>query len=191
MSRIVSGVAGGRTLASVPGDGTRPTTDRVKEALFSRLEAWDVLAGARVVDLYAGSGGLGVEAASRGAEAVTLVELAKRAVQTCKQNAATINAVRGRPVVSVVASTVQSFLDRAPADTVWDVTFLDPPYAVSEEELSKNLSRLGSLLSPEGLVVVERSSRTPEPGWGPQLAGFESKKYGETTLWFAQPVRPD
>ena len=91
MSRIVAGVAGGLTLASVPGDNTRPTTDRVKEALFSRLESYDVIAGARVLDLFAGSGALGVETASRGAATVDLVEFEDKAAAVCQRNADMVN----------------------------------------------------------------------------------------------------
>ena len=76
MTRIIAGRAGGQRLKSVPGSATRPTTDRVKESLFARLDAWGMCEGARVLDLFAGSGALGLEAASRGAATVTLVERA-------------------------------------------------------------------------------------------------------------------
>ncbi len=112
MSRIIAGAAGGSTLNSVPGNLTRPTTDRVKEALFSRLDAFNVIAGARVLDLYAGSGSLGVESGSRGADCVDLVEFDAKASAVCQRNADLVNTVTGRKVVSVHRSKVESFLDR-------------------------------------------------------------------------------
>ena len=112
MSRIIAGAAGGTTLVSVPGSLTRPTTDRVKEALFSRLDAFDVIADARVLDLYAGSGSLGVESASRGAESVDLVEFDGKASEVCQRNADLVNTVARRKVVSVHRSKVESFLER-------------------------------------------------------------------------------
>ena len=112
MSRIISGAAGGTPLVSVPGSLTRPTTDRVKEALFSRLDAFEVIAGARVLDLYAGSGSLGVESASRGALSVDLVEFDAKASAVCQRNADLVNTVARRKVVSVHRSKVESFLDR-------------------------------------------------------------------------------
>jgi hypothetical protein len=110
MSRIIAGTAGGTSLTSVPGTGTRPTTDRVKEALFSRLESYDILSGARVLDLFAGSGALGIESASRGAVSVDLVELADKAAGTCKQNAKLINDAAGRTVVSVHRAKADTYL---------------------------------------------------------------------------------
>ncbi|CAH0135732.1 Ribosomal RNA small subunit methyltransferase D [Arthrobacter sp. Bi83] len=188
MSRIVAGAAGGTPLVSVPGSLTRPTTDRVKEALFSRLDAFDVLAGSRVLDLYAGSGSLGVESASRGAQAVDLVEFADRASAVCQRNADLINGVLGRKTVTVHRSRVESFLERTADGTRWDVVFLDPPYPLDEPALAAVLGKLARHLAPGAVVVVERSSRTPEPFWPAALERFAEKKYGETRLWFAEPV---
>jgi 16S rRNA (guanine966-N2)-methyltransferase len=188
MSRIVAGAAGGTPLVSVPGSLTRPTTDRVKEALFSRLDAFDVLAGSRVLDLYAGSGSLGVESASRGAQAVDLVEFADRASAVCQRNADLINGVLGRKTVTVHRSRVESFLERTADGTRWDVVFLDPPYPLDEPALAAVLGKLARHLAPGAVVVVERSSRTPEPFWPAALERFAEKKYGETRLWFAEPA---
>ncbi|GAA1277095.1 16S rRNA (guanine(966)-N(2))-methyltransferase RsmD [Arthrobacter pascens] len=188
MSRIVAGAAGGTPLVSVPGSLTRPTTDRVKEALFSRLDAFDVLAGARVVDLYAGSGSLGVESASRGAQTVDLVESADRASGVCQRNADLINTVLGRKAVTVHRSRVESFLERTADDIQWDVAFLDPPYPLDEPALAAVLAKLGRHLAAGAVVVVERSSRSPEPSWPAALERFADKKYGETRLWFAEPA---
>jgi 16S rRNA (guanine966-N2)-methyltransferase len=187
MSRIVAGAAGGTPLANVPGSMTRPTTDRVKEALFSRLDAFKVLGGARVLDLYAGSGALGVESASRGAETVDLVEFDAKASAVCQRNADLINGVLGRKAVTVHRSKVESFLERTAGDTRWDVAFLDPPYPLDEPALASVLEKLAPHLSDGAVVVVERSSRSTEPGWPGGLERFAEKKYGETRLWYAEP----
>jgi 16S rRNA (guanine966-N2)-methyltransferase len=187
MSRIIAGVAGGNPLASVPGTATRPTTDRVKEALFSRLESWAVIDGFRVLDLYAGSGSLGVESASRGARSVDLVEFDARASDVCQRNADLVNQVLGGKRVSVHRSKVESFLERAGEADVWDLVFLDPPYPLDEDALSAVLAKLAPHLDEAAVVVVERSSRSPEPAWPQSLECFADKKYGETKLWFAEP----
>lgn len=190
MSRIVAGAAGGSPLVSVPGDGTRPTTDRVKEALFSRLEAMNMLAGTRVLDLYAGSGSLGVESASRGAKSVELIEFNDKAAAVCQRNAELVNKVVGSKVVTVQRSRVESFLDRVAVAGVdqWDLVFIDPPYPLTEIELSLVLELLAPRLSPFAVVVVERSARTPEPTWPAGMGLLAEKKYGETRLWFAEPA---
>ncbi|RDV09198.1 MULTISPECIES: 16S rRNA (guanine(966)-N(2))-methyltransferase RsmD [unclassified Arthrobacter] len=191
MTRIVAGAAGGTPLSAVPGSLTRPTTDRVKEALFSRLDAFDVVAGARVLDLYAGSGSLGVESGSRGARTVELVESDAKASAVCQRNADLINGVLGRKAVTVHRSKVEPFLDRAAPDDTWDLVFVDPPYPLEEEALAAVLQKLSAHLAPAAVVVVERSSRSPEPQWPGALARFAEKKYGETRLWFAEPFVPD
>ncbi|WP_411373560.1 16S rRNA (guanine(966)-N(2))-methyltransferase RsmD [Arthrobacter sp. MPF02] len=191
MSRIIAGAAGGTPLSAVPGSLTRPTTDRVKEALFSRLDAFDVIAGARVLDLYAGSGSLGVESGSRGAQAVELVESDAKASAVCQRNADLLNGVLGRKAVTVHRSKVEPFLDRAAPGDTWDLVFLDPPYPLGETALSAVLTKLAAHLAPSAVVVVERSSRSPEPEWPEALARFAEKKYGETRLWFAEPYVPD
>ncbi|KQR82516.1 16S rRNA (guanine(966)-N(2))-methyltransferase RsmD [Arthrobacter sp. Leaf337] len=188
MSRIIAGTGGGMPLVSVPGSMTRPTTDRVKEALFSRLEAFNVVAGARVLDLYAGSGALGVESASRGAETVDLVEFDGKASEVCQRNADLINGSVGRKAVSVHRSRVESFLERTVPGTLWDLVFLDPPYPLDEPAMAAVLAELSPYLAEAAVVVVERSSRSPEPGWPASLERFAEKKYGETKLWFAEPV---
>ena len=191
MSRIIAGAAGGTPLASVPGSLTRPTTDRVKEALFSRLDAFGIIAGSRVLDLYAGSGALGVESGSRGAETVDLVEFDAKATSVCQRNADLINGVLGRKAVTVHRSKVESFLERTPGEVSWDLVFMDPPYPLDEAAVSAVLAKLADHLTPAALVVVERSSRSPEPGWPEGLERFAEKKYGETRLWFAEPAVPD
>ncbi len=188
MTRIISGRAGGLRLATPPGAGTRPTSDRVREALFSRLEHLEVLAGARVLDLYAGSGALGLEALSRGAVSVLLVESDKAAVKVTRANAASI----GVPGAVVRQATVARVLATPPPQP-FSLAFSDPPYALTEDELAADLALLAGpgWLTGDALVVVERSSRTPEPRWP---AGWEAegeRRYGETKIWFAGPRVPD
>ncbi|KRE41936.1 16S rRNA (guanine(966)-N(2))-methyltransferase RsmD [Knoellia sp. Soil729] len=180
MTRIIAGTAGGRELRTPPGRGTRPTSDRVREALFSALEARDALSGAHVLDLYAGSGALGLEAASRGAAAVTLVESDRTAAGVIRDNAARL----GLPA-TVLATTVSSAL--AGTAQEHDLVFLDPPYDLTEEALAANLSALvtGGWLAEASLVVVERSKRTAEPSWPEGLEPERLKKYGETVIWYA------
>ena len=194
MSRIIAGAAGGHPLKSVPGDATRPTTDRVKEALFSRLDSWDILAGARVLDLFAGSGSLGIETASRGARQVVLVEKAPKAVSVCQQNASLVNKVLKANTVTVQRGTVDSVLDGyynvisgVPSKT-FDIVLLDPPYPLTEEELAVTLAKISRILAEDATVIVERSGRSPEPTWPSNMEKFADKKYGETHLWFAEPI---
>lgn len=188
MSRIIAGAAGSTPLNSVPGSMTRPTTDRVKEALFSRLDAFGVVADARVLDLYAGSGSLGVESGSRGARSVDLVEFDAKASDVCQRNADLVNGVLGRKTVKVHRSRVESFLERTAQGTSWDLVFLDPPYPLDEPGLARVLAALQPFLAEGAVVVVERSARTPEPSWPEGMERFAERKYGETRLWFAEPV---
>lgn len=190
MSRIIAGICGGTPLVSVPGSGTRPTTDRVKEALFSRLEALGMISRARVLDLYAGSGALGVEAVSRGASTAELVESDAKAVGICQRNARTVNDAVGRRAVTVHRVKVGAFLESTIEGRHWDLVFLDPPYPLGEDQLARVLEALAPHLAADALVVVERSARSPEPAWPRHLVHYADRKYGETHLWFAEP-RPD
>lgn len=180
MTRIVAGSAGGRTIR-VPPQGTRPTSDRVREALFSRLEHLRVVDGARVLDLFAGSGALGIEAASRGAAAVTLVESARPAAQVCRRNVAALG-IGG--VVVVVAEPAERFV-RQSVDAPWDLVFLDPPYELDEDGLAGVLAGLVGALAGSAVVVVERSARSPEPRWPAGLGRSDRRAYGDTVVWFA------
>jgi len=185
MTRIISGFAGSLVL-KVPRSGTRPTSDRVREAIFSALDARDALPGARVLDLYAGSGALGLEAASRGAGEVTLVERASGAAGICRANAALVRRVApadSAPAITVAAQAVQGFLDSTPGG--FDVVFLDPPYDLGQAELARALASLATGLRPGAVVMIERSSRSPEPAWPDGLTLDRRKDYGETTLWWA------
>jgi 16S rRNA (guanine966-N2)-methyltransferase len=185
VTRIISGFAGSLTL-TVPGTGTRPTSDRVREAIFSALESRDALRDARVVDLYAGSGALGLEAASRGAATVTLVEKDAAAARACRNNMARIlrNAPKSaEPRIAVAAQSVQTFLDTSSA--TWDLALLDPPYGVGADELARVLNSLVPRLAQEAIILVERASKAPEPVWPTGITLDRRKDYGDTTLWWA------
>ncbi|MCR6690467.1 16S rRNA (guanine(966)-N(2))-methyltransferase RsmD [Cellulomonas sp.] len=182
MTRIVAGSVGGRVLA-VPRAGTRPTSERVREALFSRLEHLGAVDGARVLDLFAGSGALGLEAASRGASAVTLVEAARSAADVCRRNVAALGLAG---VVVVAAERAERFVER-PVSASWDLVLVDPPYDLAEADLAAVLAGLTGALASGAVVVVERSTRAPEPAWPAGLRRFDSRAYGETAVWFAEP----
>jgi 16S rRNA (guanine966-N2)-methyltransferase len=122
---------------------------------------------------------------------VELVESDAKASAVCQRNADLINGVLGRKAVTVHRSKVEPFLDRAAPDDTWDLVFVDPPYPLEEEALAAVLQKLSAHLAPAAVVVVERSSRSPEPQWPGALARFAEKKYGETRLWFAEPFVPD
>ena len=184
MTRIIGGTAGGRRIATPPGDATRPTSDRVREALFSAIEAWaGSWQGLRVLDLYAGSGAIGLEAWSRGAEEVVCVEHDRRAAGVIRENVAALRA----DTVTVLAQPVDAVLASPPARPV-DLVVADPPYPLGADELAHTPSRLagGGWLAPEAMVVVERAARRgSEPRWPEGLRGHRHKKYGETMLWYA------
>ena len=183
MTRIIAGSAGGWRLDTPPGAGTRPTSDRVREALFSRLEHLGVMLGAEVLDLYAGSGALGLEAFSRGAASVTFVESDRRVATVIRTN---VRNLAFSPV-RVVTQAVERFLDATPSVQA-GLVLMDPPYSVSEEQLRQAIDLLveKSWLAPKALVVVERSSRSPQPTWHERLTAWEPRVYGETTMWFAE-----
>lgn len=183
MTRIIAGSAGGRRLDTPPGAGTRPTADRVREALFSRLEHLGAILGADVLDLYAGSGALGLEAFSRGATSATFVEMDRRVASVIRSNVHNL----GFKPVRVVTQSVERFLEGPPSVQA-NLVLMDPPYSVSEEQLRQAIDALvrGGWLAPRALVVIERSSRSPEPTWHEDLEPWESRVYGETTMWFAE-----
>jgi 16S rRNA (guanine966-N2)-methyltransferase len=170
MTRIIGGTAGGRRLQTSRGSTTRPTSDRVREALFSSIESWcGSLSGLRFLDLYAGSGAVGLEAWSRGA--ASLIRDNARAV--------------GYPGAEVVGTSVAATLRRSPR-APYDVVFLDPPYPLSTAEVDQTLADLDrqGWLVPGALVVVERSARTDAPSYPEGFTEVRERRYGETTLWY-------
>jgi 16S rRNA (guanine966-N2)-methyltransferase len=179
MTRIIGGRAGGRRLSTPTGSLTRPTADRVREALFSSVEsALGTLQGLRVLDLYAGSGAVGLEAWSRGAAEVTLVEQDRRTAGIITANVRTL----GCTGVQVVTSSVARHLEGRP-DGPFDFVFLDPPYSLPTEKVVADLAALErGWLTADALVVVERAARDRGLTWP---AGFEPgrvRRYGETSL---------
>lgn len=182
MTRIVAGAARGRRLQVPSGDRTRPTSDRVREALFSAMESvrggW---AGTRVLDLYAGSGALGLEALSRGAAEVELVELARPALTVLRRNVEVV----GLPGARVVAARVERHVS-APAPEPFDVVLADPPYTLPTGAVAEVLTGLvrRGWLAADAHVVVERRTRSGAVQWPDGLAATRERRYGETTLWY-------
>ncbi|QEU87913.1 16S rRNA (guanine(966)-N(2))-methyltransferase RsmD [Streptomyces viridosporus] len=186
MTRVIAGVAGGRRLAVPPGNGTRPTSDRAREGLFSTWQALlgGPLDGERVLDLYAGSGAVGLEALSRGAGHALLVEADARAVRTVRDNARSL----GLPGAEVRSGKAEQVIRTAPPDEPYDLVFLDPPYAVSDDDLREILLTLRSQgwLAEEALVTVERSTRGGEFRWPPGFDALRARRYGEGTFWYGR-----
>ncbi|MFE9998962.1 16S rRNA (guanine(966)-N(2))-methyltransferase RsmD [Streptomyces avermitilis] len=184
MTRVIAGRAGGRRLAVPPGNGTRPTSDRAREGLFSTWQALlgGPLDGERVLDLYAGSGAVGLEALSRGAGHTLLVEADTRAVRTVRENVKSL----GLPGAEVRAGKAEQII-QTPADP-YDIVFLDPPYAVSDDDLREILLtlRTGGWLAGEALVTVERSTRGGEFRWPDGFDPIRSRRYGEGTFWYGR-----
>ncbi|MGW4208692.1 16S rRNA (guanine(966)-N(2))-methyltransferase RsmD [Lentzea sp. NPDC004789] len=183
MTRIVAGTAGGRRL-KVPPKGTRPTSERVREALFSSLESMMDLDGARVLDLYAGSGALGFEALSRGAGHATFVESDKRAAEVLKSNAREL----GFANTMIANRTAEAYATTE--GEKFDVVFADPPYAVTDDELAKVLHGLRHRLAPDAVLIVERASRSGEPAWPDGVEPLRAKRYGDTAVYWGL-VRSD
>jgi 16S rRNA (guanine(966)-N(2))-methyltransferase RsmD len=183
MTRIVAGEHGGRRLVVPAGRDTRPTSDRVREALFSTLESTPGLAGSRFADLFAGSGAVGLEALSRGAAHVLLVESDARAARVVRDN---IAALKAGARVRLVTDRVERVVAGAP-DEPYDVVFADPPYDVPGERVTELLDALAKgWLAPGAVVVVERSARGAEVAWPAGYAPLSSRRYGETMLWYAR-----
>ena len=199
MARVIAGEAGGRRLAVPDGRATRPTSDRAREGLFATVASIvGPLTGTRVLDLYAGSGAVGLEALSRGAEHVLLVESGARATAVIRQN---IEAI-GLPGATLMADRVERVLARGPEQTPapggaqdvrerpgsgrYDVAFADPPYAMADAEISRVLSLLTDegWLAPEALVIVERATRSGPVRWPDGFVPDRARKYGEATFWY-------
>jgi 16S rRNA (guanine966-N2)-methyltransferase len=191
MTRIVAGTVGGRTLV-VPPSGTRPTSERVREALFSRLEHDGVIDGGRVLDLFAGSGALGIEAASRGAESVTLVESARKAADVARRNVAALGLERTVRVLAEPAERYAARLaaDGAPGGHALDLVLVDPPYDLSAAALAGILADLAApgVLADHAVVAVERARRSGAPDWPDGLVAVATKTYGDTAVHFAEPA---
>lgn len=179
--RVIAGKYKSHALTAPQGADTRPTSDRVRESLFATLDMLGMIDGARVLDLFAGSGALGIEALSRGASDAVFVEKAHRAVATVKKNLAAVG--ERRLVVQGDAT--------APAVTgEFDLILADPPYPLDETSITRMLTRAEALLKDDSsLIVVERSARSPQPEAPETLSLFKPKTYGETAIWMYERAR--
>ncbi|MEU8247998.1 RsmD family RNA methyltransferase [Nonomuraea sp. NPDC048916] len=204
MTRIIAGTAGGRRLVVPPGRGTRPTSDRAREGIFLTLDSLQGLAGARVIDLYAGSGAVGLEALSRGAAHALLVEADPKAVRTIRAN---IQAL-GLDGAQVVAEKVERLLGRpaevsrprqggrdaggdqchSEAREPYDIVFADPPYAVTGEEVTRVLESLrdNGWLAEGALVAFERETRGKPLVWPEGYVEERVRRYGEASVWYGR-----
>ena len=206
VARVIAGEAGGRRLAVPDGRDTRPTSDRAREGLFSTIVSMlGSLAGTRVLDLYAGSGAVGLEALSRGADHVLLVEQGARATRVIREN---IEAI-GLPGAVLAADRVERVLARGPAPagghdspapaggqdstegSRYDVVFADPPYALADTAVSQVLSLLAGQgwLAPGALVIVERATRSGPLNWPDGFVPDRARRYGEATFWYGRGPR--
>jgi 16S rRNA (guanine966-N2)-methyltransferase len=184
MTRIIAGVARGRRLSVPPGTGTRPTSDRAREGLFATITALHgPLTQASLLDLYAGSGAIGLEALSRGAGRVLFVESDPAAARVIRANMTAVGLPGGR----LIAATVATALRRGPGgEPPFDVVVADPPYATSDDEVSAMLLGLhkGGWLAPGALLAIERASRSGPVPWPPGYSFDRSRRYGEATFWY-------
>jgi len=187
MSKIVAGEAGGLPLEAVPGSDTRPTTERTKEAIFSWLESRDWIEGNAILDLYTGSAGLAVEAASRGAATVVGIERARGAARVARDNAAIVNAALEQEVVQIQQTSVQRFL-QATEPASWDVILADPPYDIDEEELTAMIAQAFGALMDDGLFVLERAAKADEPQWPEKTYVVDARRYGEAMVYFVRRI---
>lgn len=183
MTRIVGGQARGRRL-QVPSRGTRPTSERAREALFNTLVGLVDIPDTRVLDLFAGSGAVGLEALSRGASAVTFVENDRLAVEVIRRNIAVV----GLPGAAVVRSAASAYLVAAGADQPYGLVFADPPYSLPDDALTVLLRTLADprWLASGGVVVVERSARGKPPTWPDTIEPVKDRRYGEGVLWYGR-----
>jgi 16S rRNA (guanine966-N2)-methyltransferase len=194
VARVIAGEARGRRLAVPEGRDTRPTSDRAREGLFATIRSIaGSLAGARVLDLYAGSGAVGLEALSRGAGHVLLVESGPRAARVIRDN---IDAI-GLPGAEVITGRVERILAQAPSKGNYDIVFADPPYALADSDVTGMLELLAdrAWLAPGALVVVERATRSGPVCWPDGYRQDRARRYGEATFWYGlgpeAPKRPN
>lgn len=207
MTRIVGGLWGGRRLLTPDGETTRPTSEKVRAALASSLTAAGGLEGAKVLDLYAGSGALGLELVSRGASSAVFVEHDRAALAALRANVATLGtatlgigtmgvgtmavgsgAAAARPALTIVPGDVAAFVVRAGDTGPFDIVVADPPYGLATDALLGVLLELhgAELLAPGADLILERSKRVGEPIWPAPLEGVRTRKYGDTLLCYGR-----
>lgn len=189
MTRIVAGTYGGQTL-TVPTKGTRPTSERVREALFSKLDHMGMCDDTTVLDLYAGSGALGIEALSRGSCTAHFVEKAAPSARIISNNLHSLGLGARGQVTCADASTFLASRQGEVLGGEVDLVLIDPPYDLPPALVESTLAALGAWLTPDSLVVLESSSRVPLPELPDFLVCEEVKKYGETSIYFLGPPLP-
>ncbi len=187
MSRIISGLAGSLRLYAASSQ-TRPTSDRVKESVFASLESMGAIENARVLDLFAGSAALGLEALSRGASSLTLVEKSRQAFEVCKKNKElfeiALSHQQVRKHIELKNTDAHNYLKSS--EEIFDLVFIDPPYDFADEKIARLLVELRPLLSKEAVVVLERGKQSN--------AAYErfdvvnQKGYGDTSVFFLRPI---
>ena len=183
MTRIIAGQARGRRLRTPSGTATRPTSDRVREALFSALDAHlGSLSGTRFLDVFAGSGAVGLEASSRGAHAVTLIESDRATAAVARANTRSL----GLTGVTVVVGKAETHAAGPPPEGHFDVAFFDPPYHMPSAKVSQLVADMGNSgwFGPGAVLVVERSRRDTDWAWPAGIESVQEKRYGETMLWY-------
>jgi 16S rRNA (guanine966-N2)-methyltransferase len=185
MTRVVGGIWGGRRLVTPAGETTRPTAEKVRAALASSLYATGGLDGARILDLYAGSGALGIELVSRGASSAVFVEQDRAALTALRANIATLG---GSAALTVVPGDVAAFAARSAGSGQFDVVLADPPYDLTTDALAGVLTGLhrAELLAPHADLVIERGRKSGPPTWPDPLEGIRTKKYGDTLLCYGR-----
>lgn len=183
MTRIIGGDLRGRRL-KVPDTNTRPTSNRVREAIFSSVEhAVSGLSDLRILDLFAGSGALGIESISRGAAEAVLIEKDLRVADTLHSNIAALGLKTARVLIADALVEISKPSSRGK----FDVVFIDPPYDLADEDVTALLANLAKngWLNENALVVVERGSRS-QVIWPQEIEQLRQKFYGDTTIWYGQ-----
>ena len=184
--RIIAGVAKGRSLSSVAG-ATRPTSDRAREAIYSTLtsEFGDFL-GLQILDLFSGSGAMGLEALSRGASLVHCVEIDDAAAKTISINSALVQKAQPVGVFQLFHMSVQKFAEATPQNQ-YHFVYIDPPYDFADSELTTILEKLHShnFLKDDAVIAIERASKTPQPVWPQGYEPSRTKVYGQASIYYA------
>ncbi|MFZ1381727.1 MAG: 16S rRNA (guanine(966)-N(2))-methyltransferase RsmD [Scrofimicrobium sp.] len=184
MTRVIAGSAKGQRLI-VPDAGTRPTSDRIRESIFARLESWNAIAEARVLDLFAGSGALGIESLSRGAAHAALVDSSVGAIKAVRHNLASTGLL---DQASVTRQKALAFLQQTAENEPYELVFVDPPYAMPEDELAAHLELLARVVTDDATIIIERDGRSPEPAIPNGWEMLSHREWGDTAAWFAAPI---
>lgn len=187
--RIIAGLAKGRTLSSVAG-ATRPTSDRAREGLFSSLVSeFGDFVGIHFLDLFAGSGAIGLEALSRGASVVHAVEKNESACKTISSNFDLVSKSKVAGAFHLYAMSAQRFAD-GPPPTQYDIVYVDPPYDFSEAELLKCLVslRAGGFLKMDAMVAVEKASKSASLTWPNGYESLRERGYGQALIYYGKVV---